>query len=96
MGKDMSYFIEVVSKATDEVLARAHGDIETVAYHVRKLSLDANETYSAVVSEAEKIGEEAKRTVLSLVADGDTLAIVLKKKLSAEKKALTASTVVAE
>lgn len=88
----MSYFIEVVNKATDEILAQAHGDLETIAYHARKLALDADAEYSVVVAEAEKIGAEAHRRVLALEADGEIVATMLKKKLANEKKALAGTT----
>lgn len=86
----MSYFIEVVNKATDEILAQAHGDLETIAYHVRKLALDGEGEYSVLLTEAEKIGAEAHRRVLSLEADGEIVATMLKKKITTEKKSLAA------
>ena len=97
----MSYFIEVVNKATDEILAKAHGDLETIGYVARKLAVDADSTVSLLVTEAEQIGAEASRTVVALEADGETVLTVLKTRLRKEKKALagtpaTAETVVPE
>lgn len=87
----MSYFIEVINKATDEVLAQAHGDLDTIGYHVKKLALDGQGEYDVLVNQAEKIGEAAQRTVVSLVADGETALIVLKARLRAEKKNVAAT-----
>lgn len=85
----MSYFIEVVNKATDEILAQAHGDLETIGYHVKKLALDGQNEYGVVLSQVEKIGEAATRKVVSLEADGETVLTVLKARIRSEKKAQT-------
>jgi len=88
MGKHMSYFIEVVNKATSEILAQANGDLETIAYHVKKLALDGQNEYGVLLNEAEQIGAEAHRKVVSLEADGETVLTVLKARIRSEKKAL--------
>lgn len=84
----MSYFIEVVNKATDEILAQAHGDLETIAYHVKKLALDGQNEYGVVLNQVEKIGEAATRKVVSLEADGETVLTVLKARIRSEKKSV--------
>lgn len=84
------YFFEVINKATDTVLAQLHGDIDTVSYVARKLSLAAEEDYKIVLNEVEEIGGEAKRAVASLSADGELALLGLGKKLRAERKAQAA------
>lgn len=85
------YFIEASSD--ESMLADAFGDIDVVSYVARALIDTVKDTEPDVtvrVLAVEGIGanieSEAVRTVLSLTADGDTVATVLKSKLAAERK----------
>jgi len=82
------YFFEAVNKATDEILARVHGDIDTVAYVARKLSLDAETEYAAVLQQVETIGGAVVRNLSALETNGEDVAFLVKKKITAERKAL--------
>lgn len=85
------YFFEAVNKATDEILARVSGDIETVGYVARKVTLAAEGEYGVVLHAVESIGGDVARKILSLEADGEVAALMLAKKIRAEKKALNVS-----
>jgi hypothetical protein len=85
------YFIEVRNTDKDETIALAYGDLETIAYHTRKLTLEPETEYAARVLEVESIGnagvvDGAGRKVVSLEADGEIVSLYLRKKIAAERK----------
>lgn len=82
------YQIQVSSVESGEALAQAYGDVDTMAYVGRKLGLGEDKEYRIEVTEHEKIGGEPTRSLVSLTADGEIVALMLKKKLTAERKRL--------
>jgi hypothetical protein len=87
-----TYFIEVRNVAKDETIALAYGDLETIAYHTRKLTLEAETEYSAKVLDVESIPFVEGRKVVALEADGDVVSLYLRKKIAAERKKAEAGT----
>lgn len=82
------YQIQVTAVENGEALAQAYGDIETIAYHARKLSLGDEKEYRIEVTKHEQIGGEPTGSLVSLTADGEIVSLMLRKKLAAERKRL--------
>lgn len=71
----------------DQPIADAHGDLETIAYHVRKLNLQPDTEYSAELLELAAIHGDELRTVASITGDAEIVNYVLTKRLRQERKA---------
>lgn len=85
-----TYHISVAGKnedGTEGLLANADGDIDIIAYVNRKLDLNAESEYAVTITETSGIGEDPKRTVLALTADGDTVSTLIGSKVRKERKA---------
>lgn len=87
MNKTYSLTIE----DSQDVYARTDGDIDVIAYVARRVisqDLDEKETYTVAFSETEGIGSDVDvRDVLRVTADGELISLLLKKRLTAERKA---------
>jgi hypothetical protein len=73
---------------TDEkqTYAATDGSISLVAYTARQLELDAEHQYDVKLIETDGISGPDLRTVIMLTADGDTVATLLKAKITKERK----------
>jgi hypothetical protein len=81
------YFIEINSG--DEKLVKSYGDFPTVAYLAGKTDFSPEREYSVSILRVPRIDDHTDATeVVKLTSDGETVAIVLKAKVSTEKKAL--------
>jgi hypothetical protein len=83
----MTYQITVSSK-DGELLAQAYGDVETMAYHAKKVGFAKDVDYTASITEHDKIGSEATRSIVSITADGELVSLWVKRKLTGERKLL--------
>lgn len=81
----MKYSITINKGNAQE--SAAFGSVELVSYAVKTADFDTAETYSVELTKVNPENGESV-TVASLTADGDTVATVLKAKLSRERKAL--------
>jgi hypothetical protein len=77
---------------TDEkqTYAATDGSISLVAYTARQLNLDAEHQYDVKLIETDGISGPDVRTVIMLTADGDTVATLLKAKITKERKSANA------
>ncbi len=81
------YFVEINSG--DDKLVKAYGDFPTVAYLVGKTDFNPDREYSVSLLRVPRIDDHTDATeVVKLTSDGETVSIVLKAKVSTEKKAL--------
>jgi hypothetical protein len=85
------YHISVSKPATDtqpvEYVADAHGDLDAIAYHVRKLNLQEGTEYSAEFKELDAIHGDEEATLASITGDAEIVEIVLNKRLRSIRKA---------
>lgn len=87
------YQLEIRDNDGGEVyLASAYGDLDAMAYHVRRFEKSAagGQNLSALLTEVESIGGSTLRTVASAAQmDAELLTVVLKRKLAAERVRVT-------
>ncbi|MFL6145602.1 MAG: hypothetical protein ACJ72N_27540 [Labedaea sp.] len=85
------YHISVQKPGTDteptEYIADAHGDLEAIAYHVRRLELEDGTEYAAELKELSAIHGDEVQTLASITGDAEIVGIVLNRRLSSLRKA---------
>lgn len=88
------YHLDVTAIDTSVgAIANAYGDLDIVAYVARKAEkqlkeLDSSAAASVTLVEVKAIDAETIRTIVTLTADVDTVGLVLRKRISAERKAV--------
>jgi hypothetical protein len=90
------YLVTIANVETDEFVAFAYGEFPTMNFAAKaglaKIK-DADGEFSAKVVEVENYGtDEAKRSVVSVSGDAETVTVVLKKKIANERKQYLAET----
>ena len=96
MTNEKIYHLDVTDASDGgEVIANAYGNIAVVSYVARDAEKKVRELNDGAASvtlvEVQKIGGEPLRTIVTLTADAETVALVLKKRLSSERKAGSAT-----
>jgi hypothetical protein len=90
------YLATVANVETDEFVTFAYGDFKVMNFAVKSgLAAIAGKDgdFSAKVIEVENVGsEDAKRSVVSVQGDAETVTVVLKKKIANERKQYAAET----
>lgn len=87
----MIYRLNVTPAGDAYPIADAHGDLDTVAYLVRKLNLQPGTEYTATINDLKHIGGDVERSVASVTGDHEIVNYVLGKRLRAERAALAGS-----
>jgi len=88
------YCITVTDTTDDTAIAHAYGDLDAMAYHVRRLkdAMIEGKTYVADLIEVGAIfAEDEPRTVAKIEADPEVVGLVLTRRLAAERKAAKAA-----
>lgn len=88
----MTYRIEI-TQVDGPAVAKADGDLDAMAYHVRRAKAALSEAkegteFSVFVAATTEIGGPITRTVAAVTADGEVAAYVLTKRIQAERKAV--------
>lgn len=78
-----------------EHVASAWGDLDAMAYHVRRLDLAEGVEYDATLTEHDSIFGDEIRKVAGIAADGEVVEMVLRKKLRQERATETVEAVAA-
>lgn len=85
---DKIYHIDVESEGV--TVANAYGDLDIIAYVARKaeaaIKAGDGQTASLTFIEVESIGGNQKRQIVSLNADAETVGLVLKGRITNERK----------
>jgi len=86
----MTVFHLTVDRVSEEdftTVADAHGDLDAMAYHTRRLkdTLQDTETYRAELTAADAIFAEDGRTVASVTGDPEVVIYVLQRRLRTER-----------
>jgi hypothetical protein len=80
---------EDMSSDTPKTIADAHGDLDAIAYHVRRLTKDmsgeAGTQYTADITELEDFYGDETRKVATITGDADVVGYVLNKALRKER-----------
>lgn len=85
------YFLHIESDYTDgDVLAHSFGDLDEISYLAKRRIKEltgSSDRVSVKLVEVDSFGDAAsgKREVTSFTGDADTAAVVLKRKLAAER-----------
>ncbi len=86
-----NYFLTIADEANDTYVAHTYGDFAVVNFAAKQAYkvIDGKPgDFSARLVEVERIGEpDEKRVVCSVSGDAETVTVVLKKKISVERKA---------
>lgn len=90
---DKTYHLDVTTIESDLAIANTYGDLDIIAYVARKAEgllkkLDSASAASVTLVEVAGIGGDTRRTIVTLTADVDTVGMVLRKRISAERKAV--------
>lgn len=83
----MSVYRITVTDESGAPLADAHGDLDAMAYHTRKLNLVDGSTYTASLTEYEHIGGNQVRALADITGDAEIVNIVLGRRLRSARKA---------
>lgn len=79
-----------IEDADGEAYADAHGSLGVISYVSKEVAKEVEADSSLItvkLTETDGIRGEAKRTVLAITADGETAAVMLKRRITAERKA---------
>ena len=86
------YRIDVADEDEKVIYAQASGDLGVISYISRQVvrELSGGEfTVLAMLSEIESIGGGVKRSILSITADADSVATLLKRRVANERRTNT-------
>lgn len=75
-----------ITGAVEGPLVRTDGDLNAIAYHASKAKFGDGE-YAVTFIETTAIAGDEERVVSQITADGEVVALVLKKKLKQERAA---------
>jgi hypothetical protein len=75
-------------------VASAYGDLDAMAYHARRAAAEMAEAkegteFSVYLAVVENIPGDAVRVLTEVTGDADVITYVLRRKLAAERKAIT-------
>jgi len=87
MGMSNTYRLNIGDVKNNVALIATDGDLDAIAYHIRKADLAVDGEYNVLFRETDGINMNQIRVISELTADGEVVSLVLKKKLKQERTA---------